>query len=93
MGLPSVHLVSHRWLIKSGMEEIDLGVFGTILGYFFAGGLLLGAVIVVYELVFRRKPVTEPRGWYAEERVVRREDRSIIYQGDPDDPVVERRRH
>lgn len=53
---------------------------------------MVGVLYLVYDWLFSRKAVYEQRGWYPEGRVLRRKDRSIVYEGDPDDPVVSRRR-
>lgn len=65
---------------------------GTIFGYIYVGGLVVGGLLLVHELLFKRKPVIEQRGWYPEGRVLRRDDRSIVFEGDSDDPVSSRRR-
>lgn len=65
---------------------------GTIFGYIYVGCLAIGGLFLAYELLFKRKPVIENRGWNPEGRVLRRDDRNIVYEGDSDDPVANRRR-
>lgn len=65
---------------------------GSMVGYVLIGTVIVGALALAVEWMFRRKPVFEERGWHGENRPVRRKDRSIVFEGDADDPVVARRR-
>lgn len=64
-------------------KEMIVQTLGLTFGYFCAGFLVFGVLYLIYHWLFTRKAVNEQRGWYPEGPVLRRKDRSIVYEGDP----------